>query len=399
MFSYTNLLNDLNVKIQNKSTAIPVSVRTFVNQILRQELGERDYASTIRHTTSYQAVYDDIFRYPVASDMKSEALIDIQKYSNFNKASGIKYRKVSPNIFRTMSEYDTLAFDYSDGLSWMLANLNGGSTLVLHTMDSLTDNGTWTATDNGENIVANTINYIAGNGAISCDMSALGTALSIVNSTMTAMDLTDTNKIFLWAYLPTVANLSNFTLLYGSDTANYYTTTATTAFDTNSLVVGWNLIAFDKGVATGTPDLTAVNYAKITINFSATPSILTGFLFDSLMISTGEPIEQSYYSRYPWKTSAGTWIQDSTSNEDILNATELEYAVWLNKCAYEAAKAIPLSDTQIGLLKNDYLDSRNAYCNKYPSRRIKEQTYTYRPMSVYKKIRKLVKFDNVDNAL
>lgn len=298
-----------------------------------------------------------------------------------------------------MSEYDTLAFDYSDGLAWMLGNLNGGSTSVLHTMDSLTDNGTWTATDNGENIIANSVNYIAGNGSISCDMASGGTVLSIINSTMSEMDLSDATKLFVWVYLPVIANLSTITLQYGSDIANYYETTATTAFDTNSIVAGWNLIAFDKGTATGTPDLENVDYAKISLTYSVTPTILTGFLFDSLMFSVGEPIEQSYYSRYAWKNSTGTWIQDSTSNEDVLNATELEYAVWLNKCAYEAAKAIPLSDTQIGLLKNDYLDSKNFYSNKYPSRRIKEQTYTYRPMNVFKKIRKIVRFDNVDNAL
>lgn len=384
--NYSQFLNDLNVKIQNKAGSIPVSVKTFINQILRQEVGMYDYASTIRHTYAYQAIYDDVNRYSLASDMKSEALIDIQMYKNYNQASGRKYRKVSPNTFRTMSEKDTIAFDYSDGLAWMLGNFTTDfKSTVINTMDSLTDNGTWTATNNGTNIVANTINYLAGSGSISCDITAGGTTLSIVNSTITALDLTDADKFFVWVYLPSYSTLTSVTLLYGSDNSNCYTTTATTPFDTNAFNLGWNLVAFDKGVATGSPDITQINYAKLSLNFSSTPSILTGFLFDSLLASTGNPIEQSYYSRYPWKNSSGTWISDSTSPEDILNATELEYNVWLNRCAYEAAKAIPLSDSQITLLKSDYTEAKNSYFNKYPSRRIKEQTYLYRPNNVSKK--------------
>jgi hypothetical protein len=215
---------------------------------------------------------------------------------------------------------------------------------------------------------------------------------------MTALDLTGSDKFFLWVYLPVYSTLTSISLILGSDGSNYYTSTANTPFDTNAFNTGWNLVAFDKGTATGTPVITAIDYAKISLNFSSAPSTLTGFLFDSLMASTGSPIEESYYSRHPWRTSTGTWIADSTTNEDILNATEIEYAVWLNKCAYEAAKAIPLSDTQISILKNDYTESRNAYFNRYPSRRIKERNYLYRPQNVSKKVYRSTNFDNVETA-
>jgi len=396
---YSQFLNDLNVKIQNKSGSIPVSARTFINQVLRNEVGMYDYVSTIRHTKSYQAVYDDVVRYSNPSDMKSEALIDVQKYKNYSKSSGAKYRKVSPNVFRTMQEIDTIAFDYSDGLSWMLGDFNTDyQTTIINSMDSLTVDGTWSAEDDGTNIVANTVNYIAGSGSVSCDMTALGTTLSIVNSTITDLDLTSTTKLFIWVYLPVYNTLTSITLLYGSDASNYYTTTATTPFDTNAFNTGWNLVAFDTGTETLSPDITAIDYAKISLNFSSAPATLTGFLFDSLLASTGNPIEKSYYSRFPWKNSTGTWIVDSTSNEDVLNTTELEYNVWLAKCAYEASKAIPLSDSQIQLLRADYNDAKTNYAIKYPSRRIKERNYLYRPMNVSKKFRRTSHFDNIENA-
>lgn len=401
MPNYTQFLNDLNVKIQNKSNSIPVSVKTFVNQILRNEVSIRDYVSTIRHTKTYRTIYNDVNRYPLLSDMKSEGLIDIQKYKNYNQGSGIKYRKVSPNVFRTMAEIDTVAFDYSDGISWLLGNFNtANDSILISTMDSITSEGTWSASDNGENIQNEKIIYVSGSGSISCDLATGGTILSIENSTLNAKDLSDIDKIFLWTYFPTVQNLTSVTLLYGSDNSNYYTSTATFPFITYAFQTGLNLISFDKGVATGTPDEDKITYIKISLNFSATPTILTGFKFDNIIASKGDAMEQSYYSKYPWKNTAGTWILNSTSNEDELNATELEYNVWLNRCAYEASKAIPLSDTIISLNKQDWLDSKEEYFNRYPSRRIKERNYMYRPtINTSKRFARRTYFDNVNNSI
>lgn len=242
MKNYTAFLNDLNIKIQNKSNAIPVAARTFINQVLRNEVSNYDYISTIRRATTTESTPSSgITQYSLPSDMKSEALIDIQLNDKLNDASYIKYRKVSPNVFRTMRMSDTVAFDYDEGTSYLLTNI-----------------------------------------------------------------ITDDDS---------------------------------------------------------------------------------------------DPIEIIYYSKYPWKTSLGSWQLDSTSNEDILNASETEYEVWLNKCAYEASKAIPLSTKQIQILRADYMDAKNNYANKYPSRRIKEMNYLYRPQDVNKKFIRLVKTGDVKNSL
>lgn len=401
MRTYTQLLNDLNVKIQNQANSIPVSVRTFINQVLREEVGSFDYVSTMRHTSAYQAVYDDVNRYALPSDMKSEALVNIQKYLNFTKASGDKYRKVSPNVFKTMFERNTLAFDYSDGLSWLLANIDiTNKTSVLASLDNLTSEGTWTASDNSENIEANSVNYIAGSGSVSCDLASAGTTLSIVNSTLTPVDMTSVVNRFLWVYLPTTQNLSSITLLYGSSASAYYSKTVTTPFDVTEFKQGWNLVAFGDGTATGSPDITAIDYIKISLNFSSTPTVLTGFLFDSLMYSKGEPIEITYYSKHPWQTASGTMLLDSTTNDDLLNATEEEYSVWLAKCAYEASMAIPMSSEQIQIKRADYLEKKNEYKMKFPSRRIKEQNYLYRPtINVNKKFIRNTNFDDISNSI
>lgn len=352
-----------------------------------------DFKSLQRHTRTYQAVYSDISRYPLPGDMKQEALSNIQKYfgsdtvsTSHDLSTTRKYRKVSPNVFKTYSEENVIAFDYSDGLAWLLGNFQSNlSSTVLHNLDSITDDGTWAVADNGTNLVANTFNYIAGSGSLSVDLLAGGTTLSLVNSSFEAMDISDCNKLFLWVYLPTKENLTSITLLYGNDAITYYTTSATIPFDVTEFHLGWNLVAFDRGTATGTVDLENIDYAKISLSFSATPTTLTGFLFDSLLASTGDAVELTYYSRYPWKDTAGNWKESSAADTDILNVTEEEYNIMLCKVAYEAAKSIPLSDTQITLLEKDYVLAKQSYFNKHPSRRYKEQNYLYRPMNVSKK--------------
>jgi hypothetical protein len=400
-YTYLQFLNDLNVKIQNKSGSIPVSVRTLINQVLRNEVASYDYSSLLRHSLTYQAVYDDIFRYPLHADMKQEALVDVLMYKNFDNPSSRRYRKVSPNVFRTMQEKDTIAFDYADGLQWMLGDFNTDDTnLLIHGMDSLTSNGTWSAGDDGENIAVNEFNYITGGSAISCDMASGGTEISIVNSTMTVIDLTGYNRFFVWVYFPTVTNLTSVSLYYGSDTSNYYTVLASQPFDTTSFKPGYNLVSFTTGTATGSPVITAIDYFKIKITYSSAPSITEEFVFDSLMAGIGDPIQHIYYSKFPWQSSAGVWKLDSTTNEDVINATDAEYRVWLASCAYEASTSIPLSKEMIQIRLNEYREAKATYAQMYPSRRIKERNYMYRPtINTNKRHTHFVKLDNINNAL
>lgn len=374
MYTYSNILTELASRTRNQTNNI-TNLRTLINSAVREEAASLSFNSLIKHTNTLRALYNSIYHYPLPADARNEAIIDFVKYSNLSNPSYLNYRKVPLRQFNTNFNLDTFSFDYSNGVNWLLGNFTtNNSTKIISTMDSVTSNGTWSATDNGTNITTNTTNHISGTGSVEVDMAAAGTVLSIVNSTLTAVDLTSVDKLFYWVFLPSTDLPTSATLRYGSDSTNYYTSTATTPFNTSAFIQGWNLVAFDTGTATGSPDITNIDYVKCSLTFSTAPSTLTGFLFDNILGSIGDPMEIIYYSRYPWKTTASVWIQDSTSNEDTLNANPEEYKVLLARITLEASKAVPMSDNDILRAEKDYLTARKEYQLMYPSKVKKYRT-------------------------
>jgi len=280
-------------------------------------------------------------------------------YKHYDEGSLTNYRKVSMRKFHSAFGRNTFAFDYGEGLQWLNANLstNNPATIV-HTMDSLTENGTWTAADNAENISLNERNYISGTGAIGIDLAAAGTTLTIVNSTISQIDTSEATHAFIWVYLPTTSNITQFNIRLGSDASNYASATATVPFNTSALQQGWNLIGFTTLTDTGSPNKTATDYVRLQITFSSTPSTRTGFIFDNVITTIGEPYELQYYSDNIWQNTGGTYLENSTSDSDTLTVTGEEYDLILSRLNYSLAQRIPLADTDIERFRRDYIERK-----------------------------------------
>lgn len=377
-FTYASLIDDLRSTTRNQTDSV-TALRTKINTAVREWASEYDSNSLLRKQRTALALYDDVNRIPLPSDMKPEAVVDLHKSKNFLQARYGRYRKVTPNTFRVMRELDTLAFEYDTGLKWLIGDFSTTvQRVVLHDMNSLTTNGTWAAADNGENVALNSVNYLTGSASVEVDLAAAGTVVSIENSTITQVDLSNISQLFVWVYLPTKSNLTFITLLYGVDNANYYNTSATSPYNVDSFQTGWNLVAFDLGTLNGAVDLTAIDYLKLSITFSSTPSTLEGFLFENVMAAKGEPADLTYYSAYPWVDTSGVWKENSTSNQDTLNATAEEYKVILAKCHLALAKAIPMDGNDIQLAMKEHVEKFTEYARMFPSRRIKERNMYYR---------------------
>jgi len=127
---------------------------------------------------------------------------------------------------------------------------------------------------------------------------------------------------------------------------------------------GW-----DGATETATPDASAIDYVKIDMVFSTSPTDLTGYLFDSLIAGLGEAIEYVYYSQYMWRTTSANWIEDSTVDTDILNVEGEEYMLAVYKTAITAGRSIPISGERMQQLQQAYYSAKAEYEAKYPSQR------------------------------
>jgi len=286
-----------------------------------------DPKETIKIAPFASHLYDQVYDYTAPSDLKDDKIIDIRPMVN---------RKSSDSLGQLYSQQ----FDINKGNRISLDNFairdnNGVKTiridkaltppLAIHTMDSLTQDGTWSAGGDVSNLELDGNFYQSGIGSFKFDLSGSAGSGYLENSTMTAKDLSDLENIggaFMWAYLSSLALagvITNLKLRLGSSSSNYIEMTATTPQDQATFKQYWNLVRwnFNGATTTGTPDLTLVTYARITFTYTS-GTAYTGLYVDNIVAQLGTPFEIEYYSQYLFKNSAGTWIEYPTALTDTI---------------------------------------------------------------------------------
>jgi hypothetical protein len=230
-----------------------------------------------------------------------------------------------------------MAIEMNSGVKTLKLNKSLTAGILVNDASTLTENGTWTAGGNAINLTVDTLNKLSGGASIKFDISASGTTASIVNSTMTATDLTtikNDGALFAWVYIPSTTIITSVSLAWGSSASDYWSKTVTAAHDNTAFKVGWNLLRFDWSGATttGTPDETAVNYLLITCAYNGTAT--TSVRVDSVIARIGTIYEIVYYSKYLFKSNAGTWKETPTDDEDEINLDVEEQNLLLYEVCY-----------------------------------------------------------------
>ena len=238
---------------------------TLFKEAASNLLNEINPAETVRHTQI--SVFGTVYDYAPPVDTKE--IVDIRPQSQ---------RSVVDNPTRRYSEdfdinknYNNFTLEWRDASKVLRYSKNIGNTTGIHTMESLTANGTWDGT--AANLAVSTFNPYKGSGSISADFD---TGEYIENDDMTKIDLSDhrlLSTIFLSIYLPTASSLTSISLRFGSSTTAYWTQTAS-APQFGSFHNGWNLVPFSwiTATETGTVDEDNMDYIRATLTLSASMS-------------------------------------------------------------------------------------------------------------------------------
>ena len=365
------------------STDDLTNIDRLIESAARAVLLDCDPPGTKRISDISNALFDDVYRYAIPSDLKGNKIIDIRPQAS-RALSDTAYQTYQKDFdLRKAVEDGTLSMEEDDGTRYLLIDkpVNGG--LLLNEMESATANGTWTVTGGGT-LSADTVYAVTGGAALKISTLATGNALS--NTTMTAVDLTDhveNASIFVWVYLPTstdVTRLTNVILRWGSDlTANYYEDTQTSNFDSTAFRVGWNLIQFDwlSTGLTGSPTATA--YDSIRLTFTTTGA-LTNVRVDSIYSRLPSIYEIVYYSKALFRTSASAWSVNITNNNDTINLDDDGIPVLEAKCFELAAQQRGGKDAtpDINYWGREYQMRKKTFNQQYPSESLRPKSYYYR---------------------
>lgn len=351
-----------------------------INRAARNCLLDVDFMCTKRVASIENALYDKVYDYACPSDLKGNKVIDIRPQAGHLSSDNVEQRYSKD--FDRRKTLGTFNIEINSGTKFLRLSKDVGNSAVVNEANGLTNNGTWSATADCENLASDTLNYLSGAGSLKFDLSGASTTGYLENSTMTAVDLEDyedEGAMFLWLYLPDSSILTNVNLKWGNDSSNYWSATVT-APHYGSFENGWNLLRFDWNGAssTGSPDSTAVDYLKILFTYDGTAD--TDLRIDNIICKMGSLQEMVYYSKYLFQTSAGVWKEECSADNDYINLDTEGYNILMEMCIALANQELAGEDSIFDM--NASLGSYNnlvaKYTSTYKSEYVKPSSFYYR---------------------
>lgn len=385
-YAYSTYLNDVIDSARRSNISNVITVLTYLNRAARLVVGEVDLRSTKRNSPLSTDLFDDVYSYAAPSDIKGDGIIDF--VPQVNRATDFRLELVSePEFDRQKTIKNNIVAMANDELVNRILFSGDVTDTVLSvaTLDNLTaDSGTWVLFGDATAVAADTTNYVKGGGSVKFDLVGSGTTAGISNTGLTTFDITDyinDGQVFVWVYVNSTTNLTNFIIRIGNDiTANYYTQTITTNHEGVAFVAGWNLLRFDFAsmTQTGTVAPTTCDSVAIYMTKSSGKSD-DGYRIDDISLHTGQIHSVIYYSRYPWQNSSGTYLENSTATTDLLNAETDEYDGFVFRGKMELFRELRRWDL-VKDAKTEYDAWKANYQRKNPSERVQRNRNYYNPI-------------------
>lgn len=300
---------------------------------------------TIRTQPMNSLIYDNVYDYPLQSDVK-EIIDIIPEGIRYNSAEARRIVARDFDLFKEFKE-QRISVEGANGVKVLRVNWRAKRPIVADTMNVTTG---WTVVGTASNLKRQTQYFISGDASLQFDVDASGDGIQ--KTTLETLDLTDEDEVadlFLWLHVPDTANLAkltSITAIWGNDlTTNYWTGVAQTLqADGTAFKVGWNLIKVPWGTATetGSVNPAAIDSIKVTI---ARTAAITKLRVDSIMFIVGRDFDLKYYSGYPFQTAAGAFIERPTADTDVVVFNDEMYQAFLNECLIECAAQIEGGDS------------------------------------------------------
>lgn len=311
---------------------------TVANRAIRDVLSEVDLRSSMRSVALSPNLFDEIYQYTCPSDMKGDKIIDIKPQIKREK---LRWDLVTAEEFdrrKNKSEINLIAISRDDLVNkLLLSRVIDDQETVIDLFDVV---GDWEGEGDGSNITKDADNYVKGSASLNWDIDDSATAIAgIVNSSLDTFDVSDyksNGSIFVWAYISSASDITNFIVKVGSSSSAYYYITITKNNENASFYAGWNLLRFDftNKKTSGTPDDDACNYCALYMTKETDKSSETDYRFDNLVMKLGKHYSVVYYSRYFWQDTDGVYLEDAvTTATDLLNCETDEYNLIIQKTA------------------------------------------------------------------
>lgn len=379
------LKNDLQGTIHGTTLNQITNLNGVINRAGRQLLLDIDPQETKRIVGFANPIFNTVFDYPIAPDVKGNTIIDIRPQVQriprdiWTQAYNQAFDIAKQNLY-AMADMFTLNFN--TGVKTLRINspfLN--PPVVVNQIEAVSTNGIWATGGTASGLAVNNTNFVQGAGSLQFNVTS--GAAYLENSTMSDVDLStvvNQSSLFVWVYVPTGASLASVNLRWGSSSSNYYSETVTQNQQATAFANGWNLCQFIWSTAstTGTPDTTDINYARVTLNITGT---MTGCLVNGLSSILGSILEYEFYSKYLFRDSTtGIFQETVTDDSNLINLDTETFNLLFNQVGYLAVQQQQGLDAQFydgNFFKQAYDDGVMKYKARYKSENQKPQSSYY----------------------
>lgn len=384
-YSVQTAKNDLAACLHGTQLSQIQNLDGVFNRAARQLLLDLDPQETKRTLEFTNPIFNTVFDYPIADDVKGNKIIDIRPQVRrlpvdiWTQAYNQAFDIAKTNI---MSQADMFTMNFNTGLKTVRLNspfLN--EPVIVNQIEGITLNGTWDVGGTASNLAVNNSNFVQGSGSLQFDVT-VGTGY-LENSTMTSVNLSsyvNQSSFFVWVYVPTGSQLTSVNLRIGSSSSNYYTLTVTQNQQGNSFVNGWNQCQFQWSSmsTTGSPSSASLNYSRISLVMTGTNTACKLNGLDSIL---GSVLEYEYYSKYMFRDAiTGAFQETVTDDSDLINLDTESYNIFFNLLAYFAVQqqqGVDATKYDGPFFKQAYDDGITRYKAMYKAENQKPQTTYY----------------------
>lgn len=377
-YTVNDLAKDVNRKLHSGNVnmckdfygSLDEGRRNMTSKIIPPELVRTAYIE--------QALYDQVDKYAVPSDLKYDSVVDIKMLSSYRNLDRFQVPLI--HIYRR--EFDqkrrdnVFAINWSNGLKTMSifrpTGLEQCQHLIINEASSLTDNGTWNTGGNLVNLELDKLKYICGHGSLRFDFNNSGTTGFLENFTMTPVDLYDYLKVgavFTWLSLSVFKIITSVKITLGSNTSDLttdlYQYTVNSPHDNNEFMTGWNLLKFplDNLVRVGNPNIRSISYVRF--DFTTTGEAMVSCNLDNVVARKGVVYEMDYNTpNCIVDLSTQVWKQKATSISDLLPLEEDTYQILMLETALVVQKEVySVAGGSVNDINDITDDLKTAYIN------------------------------------
>jgi len=283
-------------------------------------------------------VFNSVFDYPIAPDVKGNKIIDISpQVQRIPQDIWLQKYQQAFDVFKQnlFSMQNMFTINFNTSLKTIRINAPWLSAPdIINQVESLTSNGTWSAGGTASSLSVNNQNFAQGAGSL--QFNGTTGAAYIENTTNEAVDLSAViNQAyqFVWVYVPTGSNLTNVKLRWGSSSTDYYEGTATQTQQGTAFINGWNLCQFPwtSSTTVGSPNVASITYLRVTLTLAADA---TACLVNGINSILGTFLNYSYYSKYMFRSaSTGAYQETVLDDSDLINLDTESYDLLTYKVA------------------------------------------------------------------